>query len=658
MILDSITLNNFGAYGGRQHATLTPEPNMPIVLFGGMNGGGKTTLLDAVQLAFYGSRARLSNRGRMAYRDYLEASSHRGKGPDTDSGVEIRFRRMSDGVLKAFELRRHWRRSDRGVQEKLEVWCDGALDESATEHWDEEIEAYLPSGIAHLFFFDGEQVKELAEGGHAAEIIGTAIRSLLGLDLVDRLETDLKVFERRKRAAVLDGDSLKESNQLYAESDQLVKAQEEALMAEGALSNELGRLEKRLASARQRFIAEGGELFNRRTNLAGELSTIASRKRDAEARLRELVCGPLPLVGIGNLLLEVESRLEREHEGKRAQWLTEALEFRDKEIVAALKRARLVESALTQVVETLDSDRRSRSLAASAAILLDADDTLGTHVKGLRLERLPLASERAKALLAEIANLEELELKLEAELERVPSEERIAGLQEEVGAAEAGKDQKLAELATLRIRLDAIRKRKEAIDAKIAHLGEQALNERVSEADRVRILKHSAKVRATLNTFRQEVVRKHTARIEQLMLECFQQLLSKKNLISGLTIDPATFEPRLKGADGFDLPIDRLSAGERQLLATSMLWGLARASGRPVPTIIDTPLGRLDSAHRKNLVERYFPNASHQVILLSTDEEIVDDYHHSLERHIARTYLLSHDTENGATNIQTGYFGK
>src|SRR5690606_4529347 len=109
--------------------------------------------------------------------------------------------------------------------------------------------------------------------------------------------------------------------------------------------------------------------------------------------------------------------------------------------------------------------------------------------------------------------------------------------------------------------------------------------------------------------FRQEVVRKHTARIEQLMLECFQQLLSKKNLISGLTIDPVTFEPRLKGADGLDLPIDRLSAGERQLLATSMLWGLARASGRPVPTIIDTPLGRLDSAHRKNLVERYFPNA-------------------------------------------------
>jgi DNA sulfur modification protein DndD len=52
------------------------------------------------------------------------------------------------------------------------------------------------------------------------------------------------------------------------------------------------------------------------------------------------------------------------------------------------------------------------------------------------------------------------------------------------------------------------------------------------------------------------------------------------------------------------------------------LRGLAKASGRPLPTIIDTPLGRLDSTRRRHLLERYFPVASHQVILLSTDEEI------------------------------------
>jgi DNA sulfur modification protein DndD len=104
------------------------------------------------------------------------------------------------------------------------------------------------------------------------------------------------------------------------------------------------------------------------------------------------------------------------------------------------------------------------------------------------------------------------------------------------------------------------------------------------------------------------------------------------------------------------LPFDRLSAGERQLLATSLLWGLARASGRPMPTLIDTPLGRLDSSHRQHLVKRYFPRASHQVLLLSTDEEIVGDYFRVLRPYITRFYHLVHDEKNDSTTVTAGYF--
>jgi DNA sulfur modification protein DndD len=170
------------------------------------------------------------------------------------------------------------------------------------------------------------------------------------------------------------------------------------------------------------------------------------------------------------------------------------------------------------------------------------------------------------------------------------------------------------------------------------------------------MLKHSSKVRDTLGAFRTRVVRKHIQRMEGLMLESFQKLLRKTDLVTGLSINPETFEPSLTGRDGKVLSIERLSAGERQLLATSLLWGLARASGRPVPTIIDTPLGRLDSSHRKHLVERYFPSASHQVLLLSTDEEIVGQYHEALTPCISRSYLLKHDEKAGQTRVQEGYF--
>ena len=90
--------------------------------------------------------------------------------------------------------------------------------------------------------------------------------------------------------------------------------------------------------------------------------------------------------------------------------------------------------------------------------------------------------------------------------------------------------------------------------------------------------------------------------------------------------------------------------------ASPCFGGLAKASGRPLPTAIDAPLGRLDAAHRSYLVERYFPFASHQVLLLSTDEEITGDYLEKLKPWIGRSYQLEFDDDTGSTKILDGYF--
>ena len=102
----------------------------------------------------------------------------------------------------------------------------------------------------------------------------------------------------------------------------------------------------------------------------------------------------------------------------------------------------------------------------------------------------------------------------------------------------------------------------------------------------------------------------------------------------------------------------RLSAGEKQLLAIAFLWSLARVSGKNLPVAIDTPLGRLDSSHRTNLIQRYFPSVSHQVILLSTDTEIGKEEIEILrsENAIAREYLLQYNQEQRQTKIVEGYF--
>jgi DNA sulfur modification protein DndD len=656
MILDSIRLENFGAYQGLQEAQLTPHEDKPVVLFGGMNGGGKTTMLDALQLALYGSRAKISNRGRMGYRDYLRESIYRNADPGEGAGVILRFRRTVEGRISQFELQRTWRVGVKGVEETFRVLKDGEYDSIFTDHWDEVIEAYLPVGISNLFFFDGEQIKELAEGGNAAAILGTAISSLLGLDLVDRLDSDLRVFERRKKAEGLDPEAARRLEQAQAELAQIDREQEALAMEIGRMVNECGRLGKDLLDKEKLFQKEGGELFLKRAEFERDLAELNKKKEAAENALRELAAGHLPFLMVGGLLEEVEAQAVKEGEIRQNQLLVDAMEERDAEILALMESIEIPKGKIRTMSTELRNDRKVRLEMAEEELILDADPQIAARIQLLRSKLLPEAAESARSLLREIGVLDEKIARVQAELGRVPETDLIARYQADVDDARRAHATKLAELDTLKIRAEVLARQHKEAEARLDRFGEREIDAKVAEDDRLRMLHHSVRVRETMAKFRTKVIERHISTMEALMLESFRTLLRKTDLVHGLRIDPESFQVTLTGAKSQPLPFDRLSAGERQLLATAMLWGLARASGRPIPTVIDTPLGRLDSSHRQHLVERYFPSASHQVLLLSTDEEIVGSYHKSLKPAVARNYLLAHDVSMGHTHIQEGYF--
>ena len=176
-----------------------------------------------------------------------------------------------------------------------------------------------------------------------------------------------------------------------------------------------------------------------------------------------------------------------------------------------------------------------------------------------------------------------------------------------------------------------------------------ATTEELDQDDLNRTITYSRSVRSTLEDFRRTLLVRNAKRIATLVLDGLRHLLRKQRLVSDLEIEPSSFALTLRRPNGDPLSTATLSAGERQLLAVALLWGLARAADRPLPAIIDTPLGRLDSTHRAHIVERYFPAASHQVVLLSTDEEITSTYWQTLRPHVGRTYTLVHDDANACT---------
>lgn len=657
MLLRELVLHNFGGYRGRQTVHLTPPaPDRPVVLFGGLNGAGKTTLLDALQLALYGKRGRCSGRGNLPYDEYLRRSVNRGVRDREGAAVELAFDATFDGAASAFRVHRSWERSESGsVRERLVVTRDKIDSIFLMERWDDLVEELLPLDISSLFFFDGEKLEALADPERAGRVIATAVDSLLGLNLLDRLSVDLLALERRKRAITAD-TAVKE--QLAMHEGELSAARADrarALQELAAHQNGVDKAEAAFRNAEMVFRREGGELYERRMELEQGRASLSERLVQINDRLIEVASGPLPLKLVSALLSEVVEQRRTEKDAQRADILRDVLAERDVNLLKRLE-ADLPEGLARDVEAFLAADRQERLTAADGPRYLHVPEEFDQRLAFVWPNELERAAVETRQLLAMRESVE-VDLEQSArELAAVPSADAIAAvlrLREECAQNLAEAKARFAVASEVTAKVDrAVAER----EAKLQRAYRDASAAVAAEEDAHRIVDHSGRVRQTLNGFKRSLLERHLSRIEAAMLDSLRQLLRKQHLVADLRLDPSSFELSLFDERGESVPTERLSAGERQLFAVAMLWGLARVSGRRLPMVIDTPLGRLDSTHRRLIVERYFPNASHQVLLLSTDEEIDETLFNVLEPSIGRSYELQHDDAAGCTRIVDGYF--
>lgn len=656
MLFQEISLHNFGGYCGRHVINLAPpNPGQPIILFGGLNGAGKTTLLDALQLALYGKRARCSGRGTLPYDEYLRRSINRAVKGREGAALELRFVATFDGGSSQFRIQRSWETSVRGLKERLDISRDGVHSQLLTERWDEIIEELMPLEIASLFFFDGEKIEALADPDRAGRVIGTAIESLLGLGLLHRLQTDLVALERKKRSVSVDSNARRQLEELEEEvrlaSDLRLAAHQE----QAARLNEVDRAEMAARSAHEAFRQNGGEMFDRKHELEQRRMSLFEQQAEVESQLLELAAGSLPLRLVGSLLDQVKKQLTLERRAEQAALLAAELVDRDNEMLAAMGDA-LPQEARIRLGRFLDAERlRQAELAKTTRYLGragDVDQRLA-FLWPTELERASQQSERLldrrEALQAEIDEVERM-------LGAVPAAPAVAELsqkrqetQRDLSDAKARFE--LASTVALEAerKLLAIEAKQERVESDLTHILE-------AEEEALRVLDHAKRVRETVQVFRRALIERHLRRIEAAVLDSLQRLMRKQRLVDDLRLDPETFQLSLYDEEGYLISPDRLSAGERQLLAVALLWGLARVSGRQLPTIIDTPLGRLDSTHRRLVAERYFPNASHQVLLLSTDEEIDGPLLEIIRPAVGRLYELRYDDATSSTSVLDGYF--
>ncbi len=667
MIINKMILENYGLFAGYNEFDLSPnrqergsKTRRPIILFGGKNGAGKTTFLGATRLLLYGKQSVEGKVTQQEYNQQLISHLHRNKRAATSAHfarIGLEFDHILNGEKSTFYVERSWEvKSEGKVSERFEVNKNGSpLNDISPEHWESFIADIVPARLSQLFFFDGEKIKNIAEDLSSNAAIAEAIQSLLGIDNVLSLKSDLKIYKSR---LIKDADPKAYKKNL----DELLKRLKKIETTEALLTDEASDLRTQLDGVQitttkleKSLSKKGGGFASKRSENLQRVELTKERIQHAEAAIRSLTDSTLPFSFCPTIRAKMIDQLEQEQLAQASVAAAKNINsLHTKLIDAAAKLSQKEQSCITAFIEkNVGNYLQEVSEASNAPLIHQLSDREAAHIIELATNN---TDNELKTLLTETQQLEELHIALHninRDLEKAPAEEDISFIVKDLKSS----SKELGELqGKAKVNQEALRaltnekvqlyRDKEKI--------EKGLKAGAKEAEK---LAHLEKLGPALDVYRKKLTKTKIEALRSEVTECFNRLARKSDFVKGINIDHETFAVTLLDEHDRSIPREDLSSGEKQIFAIAMLWGLARTSGRPLPVVIDTPLGRLDSDHRKNLIENYFPHAGHQVILLSTDTEVDQKLYADLSKHISQSYHLVYDHKKGHTTAtKDAYF--
>ncbi|MCB5186146.1 DNA sulfur modification protein DndD [Methylobacillus gramineus] len=662
MLLKSLTLTNFGLFRGEQTISLHSEGDThrhaPIILFGGLNGAGKTTLLTAIRLAIYGKQAAGNNIGVKAYEDFLTSKIYRDVKSainPTHAAISLEFAYFKLGKQINYKITRSWQTIKNKCQESLVLLQDS---QPIPEFTQEQCQAFLneliPLGVSELFFFDGEKIASLAdEGGDVA--LREAIQKLLGLDIVERLQNDLSIYNKRQKYTTLPSETIKLLGTYQNEYQKLKALIAEEDSSAQQIAPEIATQRALLARRENNLASKGGAWAVSRQSLNKLMEKLNQERNQVEAEIREHLSTVYPLSLAPKLLCEIKAQLSQERELKEWESVSSVLNQRIEKLYSALAPHIPEEKKKVALhdISNIFTDIVSRpSSLSNTRIVHDLSNKDYAQLEQWIGEALSSSKTYGEKLYSQIDKIETEIHNIGLQLHRAPDQDSV---KEEFQAIKQTMHFLAQLIARRNVHLEKARNYTwQAIEQvrKIKKAEESLL----ATTDQDKRLNLAEKTRNLLADFSIEMTKRKIAKLEQVFSQTFSRLMRKQHTLIKTTIDPHTFEVTLLGEAGKNIPKKDLSAGEKQIYAIAMLEALAITSGRKLPIIIDTPLGRLDSQHREKIVHHYFPSASHQVIILSTDTEIDNGFYDDLSEHIGRSYRIHYDEDKAASTIQPDYF--
>lgn len=640
MIIKKLTMHNFGVFASTN--ILEFSGKKPIVLIGGMNGRGKTTILEAVLLGLYGTNSVAYKESKYTtYGQYLKSYVNKADGT-LETYVEIEFF-MDVAQGEVYSVRRTWNGKGFRIHETILVTKNDEVNVFLTENWSMFVENMLPSALSNFFFFDGEKIAELAVE-ETSEQMKESIKAMLGITILDVLQSDLgKIIGRINKEN--NNQDLKK-----LEEFRMVKEKAENALQEIDYAIEIGQrgleaLQLEVEQLNIDYAVKGGKILEQKNFLLKQRSESLAIVVNSQEQLIEMVSGELPLALVEGLLLDIETKGKLEHDRKLN---TIALDKIRNAYEDFSSKSDEICKFISYMQETVGEVQQEETYNLSDNNLFQVEALNNFGLQQSRDKAKELIKKRNK----QQKKIDDIDNSLSVDID----ESVLKKLFEQIKEMEYQIIEKQTEIKNLIKERATVHGSLIVAESEFGKFAEKVLSALEVADTNERTVKYAHMAIEIIKLYRIRLQERKIDLLAQTMTECYKKLANKKNLVDYIKMDPETLDLHYMDSDGEEIVKKRLSAGEKQLMVVSLLWALAICSKKKLPVIIDTPLSRLDSSHRQALIRTYFPNASEQTIILSTDAEIDEKHFLLMKKSVGDMYTLHYNDESKDTEIRQGYF--
>ena len=661
MLIQKIKISNFKTYLSLD-LDLTVDDDRPIILIGGSNGGGKTTLFEAISGALYG----LKIESKEHFMELLNQGAINKVKPEIS--LQITFVGKVLGQQQKYILKRIYQLNPQGRPlESVSLNMNGNMYVYGTMTAPKErvraeqeiskiIKANLPQELSQYFLFDAMQSSELLKKNVFQQTIRDNFENVLGFKKYLQLKRASEKLQQEWAQQRLEAEQeAKEYNNLCSQKDDLVAEMNACLAEQDRLYKYMASVENEYQRAKE-GAQQAMNLNKRIQDVDGKIRAITNEAADYAESLKAFIENIeinvfLPKLASNlsqeiNNILRIKEQLLKQSTGV---YPIETLRDVTAKIIDYLKELSLCSQAVDEenVVAHMVALQNTTNAQDPYDYLDDAEvEALKELPKKGGGNHFVTLDRKRQDMEIQLANLDNLRT------EKRTLEQTQAG----------GNNLLIANYEDAKRAVDKLKTHEDSLKSEI-----QRLEKRIHQYD-VQIQQEPdlkfdtlVKLRPFFDKVADSLLKKKKAQIETEMQSQLNKLLvSYKCHVARVELSDSmeNFNIRLYHSAGNEISLNQLNAASKQIFIQVLLKVLRNLGDYNPPVMIDTVMGVLDNESRDALMEEYFPQLAEQTILLCTTSEIrTDSDYVKLEPFISKTYTLHRNVEEQNTTVEEGYFG-